>query len=92
MGWPVIDLFAGTNLDNLPHVEHPNPVADISYDGKVMRNEYERELSGLTNILEEIDDMGLDRNIERSDRLVAYDQLGLYGEGPGDSDTLALAA
>ena len=35
---------------------------------------------------------GLDADVERRDRLVEHDQLRLEREGPGDADTLALAA
>ena len=43
-------------------------------------------------IFEEVDDLGLDRDVERGDGLVGDDQFGRDGEGPGDPDALALAA
>ena len=43
-------------------------------------------------VLEQIDDLGLDRDVEGGHGLVTDDQLGIEGEGPGDADTLALAA
>ena len=41
---------------------------------------------------EQIDDLRLDRDVERRDRLVADDQLRLAGQRAGDADALALAA
>ena len=43
-------------------------------------------------VLEQVDDLGLDRDVERRDRLVADDQLRAQGDRPGDADALALAA
>ena len=42
--------------------------------------------------LEQVHDAGLDRHVERGDRLVEHDQLGLERERAGDADALALAA
>ena len=41
---------------------------------------------------EQVDDLRLDRHVERGDRLVADEQVGLHGERAGDGDALALAA
>ena len=43
-------------------------------------------------ILEQVDHLRLDRHVERGDRLVGHEQLGVQGQGPGDADALALAA
>ena len=42
--------------------------------------------------VQKVDDLRLDRNIERRNRLVANDELGLRGERAGDADALPLAA
>ena len=46
----------------------------------------------LLQIGQEIDDLGLDRDVEGRDRLVGDDQLRLQRQGAGDADALALAA
>src|SRR5690606_36932590 len=46
----------------------------------------------LLDLDEEIEHAGLGREIERRDRLIADDQLWRERQGPGDRDTLALAA
>ena len=40
----------------------------------------------------EVQDLGLDRDVERSDGLVQQKDAWLRGERPGDRDALALAA
>ena len=54
-------------------------------------NRYERPNCAL-QVLQQVDDLRLDRDVERGDRLVADDQLGIDRERPGDADALALAA
>ena len=48
--------------------------------------------NSLLHVLQQVDDLRLDRHVERGDRLVGDQQLGLQGERPGDPDALALAA
>ena len=43
-------------------------------------------------VLEQVDHLRLDRHVERGDRLVGDEQLGLQGQRAGDADALALAA
>ncbi len=43
-------------------------------------------------ISEQVDDLRLDRNVERRDRLVEHHELGVERQGPGDADPLPLAA
>ena len=46
----------------------------------------------LLQVLQQVDDLRLDRDVERGDRLVADDEVGLGGQRAGDADALALAA
>ena len=46
----------------------------------------------LLEVVEQVDDLGLDRDVERRDRLVGDDQLRLQREGAGDPDPLPLPA
>ena len=48
--------------------------------------------SCVLQLLEQVDDLRLDRDVEGGHRLVGDDQLGLERERPGDADALALAA
>ena len=42
--------------------------------------------------LQQVDDLRLDRHVERRDRLVGHDQLRVERERAGDADALPLAA
>ncbi|MNF68235.1 hypothetical protein D3C84_500870 [compost metagenome] len=57
-----------------------------------MGDEDEGEPHLLLQGLEQVDHLGLDGDIQRRDRLVADDHLGLQDQRPGDADALALAA
>ena len=43
-------------------------------------------------IVEQVQDLRLDRDVERADRFVADDEVGVERERAGDADALALAA
>ncbi|MNJ63670.1 hypothetical protein D3C77_595870 [compost metagenome] len=59
---------------------------------KVMRDKYISEAKLFLQILQQINDLRLDRHIERRDRFIRNDQLRLQGQCPGNADTLALSA
>ena len=54
-------------------------------------NRYVRSNS-LLELLEQVDDLRLDRDVERRDRLVGDDEVGVERERARDADALALAA
>ena len=45
----------------------------------------------LLQVLEQVDDLRLDRHVQRADRLVANDELRLHRQGAGDADALPLS-
>ena len=57
-----------------------------------MGDEQEGEAVLGLQVLEQVDDLGLDRHIQRRDRLVGHDQLRLHQQRPGNADPLALAS
>ena len=48
--------------------------------------------SSLLQILKQIEDLRLHRDVERRDRLIADEEIGAERQGAGDADALALAA
>ena len=46
----------------------------------------------VAQVEEQVQQLGLDRDVERADGLVGDDHLRVDGEGAGDRDALALAA
>ena len=61
-------------------------------DAEVVGDEQVGEPELVLEVLEQVDDLRLDRDVERRDRLVGDDQLRVQGQRPGDPDPLALTA
>ena len=57
-----------------------------------MRDEHVGQVELVLQVLEQVDDLRLDRDVQRRHRLVGHDQLGPQRERAGDADALALAA
>jgi hypothetical protein len=64
----------------------------MAHHGEVVGDEQIGQPQALAQRLEQVDDLRLDRDVERRDRLVADDEVGLDRERAGDADALALAA
>ena len=79
-------------LDDPAEVHHGDAIADVLHDLEVVRDEQVGQPLGVLQILEQVDDLRLDRDVERADRLVAHDELRLDRERARDPDPLALAA
>ena len=65
---------------------------DVPDHRQVVRDEHVGQAELVLQVLQQVDDLGLDRHVQRGDRLVGDDQLGPQGERAGDADALALAA
>ena len=86
------DLLLRRHLDDLAEIHHGNAVRHVLDDRQIVADEQQREAELALQVLQQIDDLRLDGDVERRDRLVADDQFGFGGERPGDADALALAA
>ena len=74
-------------------VHHGDPRAYILHCQEVMGDEHVSETLFLfLQLLEQVDDLSLYRDVEGGDRLVADDQRRITREGPGYGDALALTA
>jgi len=62
----------------------------VADDGEIMGDEQIREAELLLEPFEEIDDLGLDRHVERRDRLVAHDEARAECQCPREADALTL--
>ena len=87
-----VDLPRRPDLDDLAEVHDRHAVADIGNGGEVMGDEQVGQPEALLQIGEQVEDLRLDRHVERGDRLVADDQRRVDDQRPRDGDTLALAA
>ena len=70
-----VERVALGHLDDLAQVHHGDPVGHVLHDRQVVRDEQVRELELLLQVVEEVQDLRLDRDVERRDGFVAHDQL-----------------
>ena len=87
-----VQLVAVGELDGLAEVHHHHPVGDVAHDVEVVGDEDVREPELFLQVLEQVEDLRLNRDVERRDGLVAEDELRVDRERAGDADPLALAA
>ena len=86
------EILGGGELDDLAEVHHRDAVGDVADDGEVVGDEEVGEVELLLQLHEQVQDLGLDRHVERGDRLVRDDELRLQHERAGKADALALPA
>ena len=88
----LIQILGIGDFHDPPQVHHRHAVGKMLHHCEVVRDKQITELQFALQVLKEIENLRLDRDIERGDRLIADDELGLKGECPGDADALPLAA
>ncbi len=92
VGRRLVEDVGGGDLAQAPQVHDGHPVADVLHHGQVVRDEEDGQVVLLLQVLEQVEDLRLHRDVEGRDDLVAHQQLRLEHQGPGDADALALAA
>ena len=80
------------DLDQAAEIEDADAGDEIPHQAEVVRDEDVGEAERTAELDQEIDDLGLDRHVERRSRLVEHDQLRLRRERARDRDALLLAA
>lgn len=60
----VVDLIFGCEFDDTPEVHDGDAVTDVAYDGEVVGDEDVREAAFFLKFSEEVDDLGLDGDVE----------------------------
>ncbi len=79
-------------LDRLAGIHHAEPVADVEDQAEVVADEQHRGAVLVAEVLDQIDDAGLDRHVERGGGFVEDQERGLRHQRHGDDDALLLAA
>src|SRR5829696_1289732 len=87
-----VEFVAVSQFDQLAEVHHPDAVADVFDDGEVMGDEKVGQTPVSLELPHQVDDLGLDRNIQSRDRLVCDDEFWLYRQRPRHANPLSLAA
>ncbi len=75
-------------LDRAPGVHDDDAVADLRDHAEIVRDEDDRGPVRLPESLQELDDLSLERHVERRGRLVGDEQRGLEHERGRDHDPL----
>ena len=79
-------------LDDLALRHHADLVGDLAHDAEVVGDEQHRHAEAGLELLQQLQDLRLHRDVERGGRLVGDQEIGLVGERQRDHDALALAA
>src|SRR5262249_15120480 len=75
-----VEVACGRNLNDLAEIHHRYARADVLDDREVVRNEDVGQAELLLQLLKQVDDLRLDRHVERRYRLVADDELRRHGK------------
>ena len=86
----LVKLVDGRQLDHLAEVHHPDPVADVLDDREVVGDEEVGQPELVWRSSSRLRTW-LWIDVERGDRFVADDEVGVDREGSGDADALPLA-
>src|SRR5258705_8932809 len=86
------DLLPWRHLADLAEIHDGTAVSHVLDNRQIVADEEQREAELPLQILQQVEDLRLDGDVERRDRLVADDQVRFCGKRPGDADALALAA
>jgi hypothetical protein len=84
-----------STISRKPHSAFPGrigPVADLGGDAQIMGDEDHGQRHAFANLVQQAENLRLDRHVQRRDRLVGDQDLGVVGKGSGDADALALTA
>ena len=81
---PLLHHFAATHDDDA--------IGKMLDDAEIVGDEHDRHAETLLQRAQQIEDLRLDRHVERGRRLIGDEQIRFIGECHGDHDTLALAA
>ena len=79
-------------LDDLAAVHHGDAVRHLGDDAEVVGDQHDARAALGLQRAHQVEDLRLDRDVERRRRLVGDEQLGLGGERHGDHHPLRLTA
>ena len=84
-----VQFVARRQLHHAAQIHHRDAVGDVFDDVQIVRDEQIRQPHPLLQIVQQVDDLCLNRHIQRGNRLVADDELRLDGQRAGNADALA---
>ena len=84
------DRAPRTQLHDLSQVHHADAVGDPLDDGEVMADEEVRQAELVLEVHHQVDDLRLDRDVQRRNCLIGDHQLGSQRQRAGNADALTL--
>lgn len=81
-----------TALHNPPCLHHVNAIRDIAHHREVVRDEQIRQPQIALQFHQQIQDLCLNRYVQRGNRFIADQQIGFEHKRPRNADALPLAA
>ena len=85
------ELLGRRLLDDPAQIHDGDVLADVAHHRQVVRDEQVGEPEILLQTHQQVENLRLDRDVERRDRLVGDDEVRLDGERPRDADALPLS-
>ena len=79
-------------LDDPAGIHHGHVVAGLRHHAEVVRDQQDRRAEPLPQVGEQVEDLRLDRDVERGGRLIGDDEVWLAGQRHGDHHPLPHAA
>ena len=79
-------------LDDLSAVHHDDPVGHVGDNTHVVGDEHDGGAEPVAQRQQQLEDRGLDRDVESSRRLIGNDHVGITGNRHGNDDALLLTA
>ncbi len=80
------------DLGDAAHIHDRHPLADVLHHAQIVRHEEIGQPQLLLKVEQQVQDLRLDRHIERGDRFIGHDEPRVKRQGARDADALALAA
>jgi len=82
------NLLGRAELDQLALLRDRDTVGQVTHHAEVVRDEQVGQAELLAKLLQQDENLGLNRDVKRGDRLVQDDERGLNGERAGNADAL----
>ena len=76
-------------LNDLARVHNHNVIGNLRDNPKVMGNHHDSGAGFFLELIDQVEDLGLDGNVQCRCRFIADQKLRVTGEGHGDHNTLA---
>ena len=80
-----------SHFRQLSQIHHGDPISQVLDHVQVVRDEQVGQVILGLQILEQVDDLRLNRHVQGRDRFIAHDQLRVQRQGARNADPLALA-